>query len=680
MKMKIKLALALLALSASAFGQDNAKDPVIMTIDGAPVYQSEFIYIYTKNNPCVSYKKEDLDAYMQLFINYKLKVKEAERLGYDTIPKLVSELKQYREQLSLPYMIDKEKNEALIKEAYDRTVNEVRASHIMVRLKSDASPADTLKAYEKIMGYRSELLKGESFDKIARTFSEDPSATMNGGDLGYFGALQMVYPFEDAAFKMNVGDISMPVRTSFGYHLIKVTDKRPARGKMSAAHIMIMIDKSYTEEQKQKAEQKIFEIYNLLETGGTFEELAAKYSDDQSSKAKGGKLPEFGPGTKQRMVPEFEEAAYALTEDGQYSKPFKSPYGWHIVKRISLTPLGTYEEMYRELKLKVERDPRAETTRESFINNLKTQYNFSDNSHKLLPMFYNTMGDEIFTAGWKGLTDDSHDSEILCSYADQVITVAQFEKYLMEKQTPGKTENIELYVRRKYDEYVKAELLKYEDSKLETKYPEFKSLMQEYRDGILVFDVMQNEIWNKASKDTTGIKAYYEAHKADFTFPVRYKGELYKCIDKPTAEKVIAYLESDTMDYTKIQQAINTTSELTLMIKRNTFNSETTEAFRIEKKKKEKPAGDPCKKQKPAKAPKYRTFTTGINKIFVYNDEYYVFNVEEVMAPRGRDFSEAKGLVTAAYQTELETKWLEDLRKRYTVVINTDVLYGLSGN
>lgn len=237
------------------------------------------------------------------------------------------------------------------------------------------------------------------------------------------------------------------------------------------------------------------------------------------------------------MVPEFEEAAYALTEDGQYSKPFKSPYGWHIVKRISLTPLGTYEEMYRELKLKVERDPRAETTRESFISNLKTQYNFSDNSHKLLPMFYNTMGDEIFTAGWKGLTDDSHDSEILCSFADQVITVAQFEKYLMEKQTPGKTENIELYVKRKYDEYVKAELLKYEDSKLESKYPEFKSLMQEYRDGILVFDVMQNEIWNKASKDTTGIKAYYEAHKSDFTFPVRYKGELYKCIDKPTAEK-----------------------------------------------------------------------------------------------------------------------------------------------
>lgn len=677
-KLKLTLFACLVSLISSA--QDQAKEPVIMTIDNTPVYLSEFVYIYTKNNPCVSYAKEDLDAYMQLFINYKLKVKEAERLGYDTIPKLINELAQYRNQLSLPYLIDKEKNEALIREAYDRTANEVRASHIMIRLKPDASPKDTLAAYEKAMAIRKRLLAGENFADLARSASEDPSAAQNAGDLGYFHALIMVYPFEDAAYKMNVGDFSMPVRTNFGYHIIKLTDKRPAKGKMVAAHIMILTDKNMNADALAKAEQKINDVYALLEGGASFEELAGKYSEDQSSKAKGGKLPEFGAGTKQRWVPEFEEAAFGIPEDGMYCKPFQSPYGWHIIKRFSLTPVGTYEEMYRELKLKVERDMRAETTKASFINSLKTSYNFVDHSEKYLSLFYATMGPEIFTGNWKGLENHDKDGEIICSFASVKLTVGDFESYLINMQAAQRTEEMEVFIRKQYDLFVKSELLKYEDSQLESKYPEFKSLMQEYRDGILVFDVMQNEIWNKASKDTAGIRAYYEAHKADFTYPVRYRGDLYRCIDKATADRVIEYLASDTMDYAKIQMAINTTSELTLIIKRNTFNSETTDWMKIEKKAKSAGSGetDPCKKTKAAKPAKIRTFKTGTNKMFIYKGEYYVFDVEEIMAPRVREFSEAKGLVTAAYQTELETKWLQELRGKYTIVINNDVLYSLS--
>jgi peptidyl-prolyl cis-trans isomerase SurA len=679
MVQKLKLTLFACLVSVISSAQDQAKEPVVMTIDNTPVYLSEFVYIYTKNNPCVSYAKEDLDAYMQLFINYKLKVKEAERLGYDTIPKLVTELGQYRQQLSLPYLIDKEKNEALIREAYDRTANEVRASHIMVRLKADAAPKDTLIAYEKAMSIRKRLVEGENFADVARVYSEDPSAVQNQGDLGYFHALIMVYPFEDAAYKLNVGEFSMPVRTSFGYHIIKVTDKRPAKGKMVAAHIMILTDKSMNADALAKAEQKINDVYAMLESGSSFEELAGKYSEDQSSKAKGGKLPEFGAGTKQRWVPEFEEAAYSITEDGKYCKPFKSPYGWHIIKRYSLTPVGSYEELYRELKLKVERDMRAETTKASFINSLKTSYGFKDYSDKYLGMFYNTMGPEIFSASWKGLENHANNSEILCTFATVTLTVGDFEKYLIDNQVAGRVEEMEPFILKHFDLFVKSELLKYEDSQLESKYPEFKSLMQEYRDGILVFDVMQNEIWNKASKDTAGIRAYYEAHKADFTYPVRYRGDLYRCMDKATADKVIEYLASDTMDYAKIQAAINTTSELTLIIKRNTFNSETTDWMKIEKKAKPASAdADPCKKTKAAKPAKIRTFKMGTNKVFIYKDEYYVFDVEEIMTPRVREFAEAKGLVTAAYQTELETKWLQDLRTKYTIVINNDVLYSLS--
>jgi len=684
---KLKFTLLTLLITIVSFGQDSAKDPVIMTINGLPVYQSEFLYIYTKNNACVSYKKEDLDAYMEMFINYKLKVKEAERLGYDTIPKLVNELGQYRNQLSLPYMVDKEKNEALIKEAYDRTASEIRASHILVRIKPDAIPADTLIAYKKIMAFRERIVGGEDFVTVAKgnrnePGSEDPSAATNGGDLGYFTAMQMVYPFEEAAFNTPVGGVSMPVRTSFGYHIIKVTDKRVAPGKMEAAHIMVLSSETMTEEDQKKAEQKINEIYALLQKGESFEDLAGKYSDDQSSKSKGGKLPEFGAGTKQRMVPAFEQAAFSIPADGQYSAPFLSPYGWHIVKRIKLTPVGTYEEMYRELKLKVEHDIRAEKTKIAFINSLKTQYNYSDNAEKLLPLFYNNMGTEIFQGTWKGLSHGPNHHDVLFKFNDLTFVVEDFEYYLITTQTPGRADNIEKYIRAKFDAFVMSELLKYEDSQLESKYPEFKSLMQEYRDGILVFEVMQNEIWNKASKDTAGIRNYYDSHRAEFVYPVRYKGELYKCIDKATAQQVIDYIESDTMDYAEIQASVNEASELNLLVKRNTFNSETTEAFKIAKEAKNtegsEVSADPCKKKKPAKKAKYRKFKKGLNKMFVYKNEYYVFFVEEVLLPREREYSEAKGLVTAAYQNHLEAEWLKNLRTTYQVVVNYEVLYGLA--
>jgi len=682
---KLKFTLITLFITLISFSQDAAKDPVIMTINGLPVYQSEFLYIYTKNNACVSYKQEDLDAYMEMFINYKLKVKEAERLGYDTIPKLVAELSQYRGQLSLPYMIDKEKNEALIKEAYDRTANEIRASHILIRLKPDALPSDTLIAYNKLMAFRERILGGETFEAVAKgnrsqPGSEDPSVASNGGDLGYFTALQMVYPFEEAAFTTPVGGLSMPIRTSFGYHIIKVTDKRASAGKMEASHIMILTSENMSPEDKAKAESKIKEIYDLLLKGGDFVDLAAKYSDDQSSKSKGGKLPEFGAGTKQRMVPVFEENAFAIKHDGEFCAPFLSPYGWHIIKRHKVTPVGTYEEMYRELKLKVERDVRAEKTKKAFINSLKTEYGYKDDANRLLPEFYNSMGSEIFQGNWKGLKHGPFHHDVLFSFKDKSFLFEDFELYLIETQSPVRAENTELFARMKFEEYVQSELLKYEDSQLETKYPEFKSLMQEYRDGILVFEVMQNEIWNKASKDSVGIKNYYEAHQTEFVYPIRYKGELYKCKDKTTADQVIAYLNSDTMDYSKIQMAINKDSELNLMIKRNTFNSETTEAFKLSKETKttETTDAEPCKKKKPAKAPKYRKFKAGLNKTFIYKNEYYVFFVEEVMTPRQREFSEAKGLVTAAYQNHLEIEWLKNLRTTYQVVVNKDVLYRLA--
>lgn len=649
-----------LFIAASTFAQNN--DPAILTIEGEDVYASEFMYIYSKNNSNPSFQKDSLDDYMELFINYKLKVKEAKDLKYDTIPSLAKELAQYRKQLSLPYMIDKDKNEALISEAYARTTEEVRASHILIRVNQNASPTDTNAAYVKAMQLRARVLKGESFEDVARASSEDPSAASNGGDLGYFSALQMVYPFEDAAFKTNTGDVSMPVRTRFGYHLIYVADKREARGTMEAAHILILANDKSSDVDRAKAEQKINEIYDLLKAGERFEDLAAKYSDDQSSKSKGGLLPIFGSGSKQRMVPEFENVAFSLTEDGQYSEPFKTTYGYHIIKRIQAIATPTYEKMYRELKLKVERDMRAETTKASFIEGLKKQYSFQDNSEELLPLFYAGINEDIFMAKWKGLEDRTNVRKVLFSFKNEKFTIADFESFIVNSQAKMGRQDIEVFVNNKYNAFVNGKITEYEDSQLETKYPEFKSLIQEYGDGILVFEIMQDKIWKKASKDSAGIRNYYEANKADFTYPVRYKGDLYKCKDKKTAKTVYKTIKTGKLTPEEIEKTMNKDSQLNVQEKTQTFSSKTTDAFKIVKKN--------------GKV-KMKTFKPGLNKTYKNGDSYYVINVEEVLEPRGREFSEAKGLVTAAYQNQLEKEWLESLHKKYEIKIHEDVLYNL---
>lgn len=662
MKKNLQLLLIAMAITITSIGQTS--DPVVLKIDDQGFNISEFNYIYTKNNKNISYKKRDLDIYMELFIDYKLKVKEAKRLGYDSIPRLVSELRQYRTQLSQPYMIDKEKNEALIVEAYDRTKNEIRASHILIRVTEDASPADTLKAYKELIVLRDRIVGGENFEAVAsgKGGSQDPSAASNKGDLGYFTALQMVYPFEDAAFNTPKGEVSMPVRTKFGYHIIKTTDKRLARGKIQTAHIMILSNDKMSKSDNAKAEEKINEIYALLEKGDKFEDLATKFSDDQSSKSKGGILPEFGASTKQRMVPLFEAAAFGIANDGEYAKPILTSYGWHIIKRISLTPIPEYDEMYRELKLKVERDIRAQSTKKAFVTSLKKEYKFSEDK-SILTDFEKLLDLSIMQGKWQKMASFNNEDKILFSFADQSITLGDFATYLVENQRREKPMLVSSYIENKYQSFVTSEVTRYEDSQLETKYPEFKTLMQEYQDGILIFEIMQNEIWNKASKDSAGLANYYSEHKSDFFFPVRYDGTLYTCKNKSIAKQTRLLMKEGILSPTEIAMKLNESSALNLKTKTSVFNSETTPEFK--------------KKNffKSSKSVKIRTFKKDKVSYFKYNGAICIMDTKEVLAPSERKFKEAKGLVTAAYQNELQAKWLSELRAKSKVEIVEAILY-----
>ena len=628
--------------SLNAFSQD--KKATILTIDGEAITLEEFDNIFRKNNRDSVITQQALDDYMQLFINFKLKVKEARALGLDTVTKFKTELEGYRAQLARPYLTDTDVLNELMREGYERLNQEVHASHILIKCDPNASPEDTLKAFNKAMDIRNQILNGSDFSIVAKDRSEDPSAKDNGGDLGYFTAFQMVYPFEDAAYKGNVGDISLPVRTRYGYHIIKIIDKRTARGEIHVAHIMIKEKKE--EGGAANAEAKATEIYQKLLAGEKFEDLSAKFSDDGSSAKKGGELPWFGTN---KMVIEFEDASFALKNDGDISKPFKTSYGWHIVKRLGYKPVASYQEMEKEIKGKVSKDQRAEKTKASFITKLKKQYQFTYNQ-EVANLIAAKADTNVFSGNLKLKKKEL--KMVLCTIDGKPYKVAEFQKLLASrmrvktKQTPAE------YVIAEAAAYAENSLLKYEDSKLEGKYDAFRLLMNEYREGILLFELTDQKVWTKAVKDTTGLQAYYNANKTKYMWPERAEVAIYSCANAEVANKVRVML-SEGADNVKIANEINKDTQLNLQVEEGLFAKEDKEI--LEK----------------------ITWKPGISENLNYNDQVVIVLVKNVVASTPKKLTESKGLVTSDYQSFLEEQWIKELRAKYKFTINQDVLHSI---
>lgn len=632
-------------------------DPVIMTIDDKDITKSEFLQIYLKNNNDPKYDKASLDAYMELFKKFKLKVAEAEDLGYDTVPKLVKELNGYTKQLALPYLVDSTKIEELVKEAYFRTENEVRASHILIRVTPNASPEDTLKAYNKIMALRERVVKGEDFAKVASGpgGSEDPSAASNAGDLGYFTAFQMVYPFEDKAYNTKVGEVSMPFRTRFGYHIIYVQDKRPARGSIETAHIFISARENEGGETIDAASKKADEIYQLLEDGENFEALVKKFSDDPSSVNKDGKLPPFGTGTTTRMLTAYEDAAFKIPNDGGYSKPVQTDYGFHIIKRIKRHAVPPFEDMKDNLESRVSKDERSKQTQASFVNKLKKEYGFKDKSAKGKKWFYSNLDSTFFTGNFSPAQIKKDKPMFILD--KKKFTQRDFAAHLQSNYRGlRKNSEIKSMVNDQYEEWEKKTILGYEESKLADKYPAYKALVTEYHDGILLYEIMSDMVWNKAMKDTTGLKEYHAKNSSQYTWNKRFDADVFECNTKAVADEVYGMLTSDGADTLKISEIvekINKDSELNTRHRNNKFDVEKTNYIENQNLKK------------------------GVNPVYKFNDKYYVVRVANILAPTEKEFSEAKGAVTSDYQNYLEEKWLEELSSKHKIVVNTEVLYNL---
>ena len=644
--------ISLTLFVANAFGQNDT----LLTINNKAISEGEFLRIYQKNNSTGSViEKKSTEEYLDLFINFKLKVAEAESLGMDTLPKFKKELKGYQHQLEKPYFTDEKVSERLVNEAFDRQKFVVRASHILVMVKGNASPADSLVAYNKIKSYKKQIEAGADFATIAKQRSEDPSAKQNSGDLGYFGVFQMVYPFENAAFSTPVGGVSDIVRTKYGYHILKVVDKKAAQGQVHVAHIMVATKKDSDKETQKKSEDKINMIYSKLNEGESFKSLAQLYSDDKASSQTGGDLQWFGTG---RMVPVFENTSFSLVNVGDYSKPIKTNFGWHIIKLLGKKDAVEFLSTKKELSKKIRNDMRAAKSKNAVYNRIKKEYNYKLYKNRMTD-FYSLNGDSLFAGNWNRDLAKKY-KKTLFVLNDSSYNQQLFVDFIAKNTKIRRTEpSTQAFINKMYKLYIETELKNVERTYLPIKYPEYKYLLKEYHDGILLFDLTDEIVWTKAIEDSIGLANFYEKNKKSYIWGQRVEAEIYSVKDEKTLAKLKKLLskkikKSYTSDF--ILQSINEKDSAALeLINANTYSKED---YAIVDE-----AND-----------KLNFFENTENKMPMYfeKDDKLVF-ISKIIPSTNKELDEAKGQITADYQDYLEKVWIKELRVKYPVSINKQV-------
>lgn len=648
----MKLNLIVLALLLTTyFAQAQApENPTLFTIGNEKVSKNEFVKVYQKTNVSgeADFSEKSLRDYLDLYVNFRLKVKEARDIKLDTTAAVMNEFKTYRSKLTPSYMYDT----AVVREAYNRMKTDVHVEHILVKLEPNATPADTLKAFKRISNWRKQIVAGKKdFNTLAADSSSDPTAKDNKGDLGWVTSMQVIYPFESAAYNTKPGTISMPVRTRFGYHLIRTIETRPSRGTATVAHLFIKLPNNATEDDKQKAKHKIDSLYNLLKAGGNWDELTKQFSQDKTSAANGGKLAAFGTG---QMVAEFENASFALKNPGDISQPVQTKFGWHIIKLIEKKPIGSFESMKDDIRKKVETGTWSEYAKESFITKLKKNYRYKeipDTKKELL----RRMDSSLLKGTW---------SDSLCKrmvtpmfvLADAVyigemkpFTQVEFADFIVKNQRKymnlGSIENM---YNKLYDQYVATSVLAFEDARLEAKYPPFRDLMEEYMNGILLFDLASDKVWTRAVEDTVGLKAFYEQNKNNYMGQERAEVTTYTAKNQEVADQLAKYMAKGTSN-DAILSKINKKSADNLSISTDEF--EKGKDSEIEKLGWE--AG--------------KSYTVKTDSVI------RILKVNRLLPPAPKPLNEVKGYVVADYQESLEKEWIAELRKKYPVSINEQV-------
>jgi len=621
---------------------------ILFTIDNHNYYTDEFVRVYNKNLDLVKDdSQKNLDNYLELFIGYKLKVEKANKIGLQNSVNYQNELKSYRNQLSKNYLSDSKVTNELVQEAYDRMKQEIRASHILVLVDESAAPEDTIKAYQKILDIKKRIDLGEDFVKVAQQFSEDPSVKENNGDLGYFSSFRMVYPFENAAFSTEVGQTSKSFRTRFGYHIVKVVDKRANRGEVTVAHIMILKPSDPAIKTEDKSKQTIEDIYKKIQQGESFESLAQQFSEDKSSASKGGVLQRFGSG--QLSSEEFENVAFSLQNKNDISQPFQSQFGWHIVKLIDKHSMQSLSEMKSELEEKVRKDERSLLITNSLSKKLRVKYTYSK-VQKTLSAVKKVVNDDFYNQTWEVPTNaKDNPSEILVINKSKKVSSLQFLNFIYSQQKAKlKIKPVTKLVDELFEKFIDDQLNAYYNENLENEFPEFKYVMEEYRDGLLLFDLMDKEIWTKAKTDTLGINTFFKNNAKNYFWKKRYKVDILSSTDKLIIEKVQNFLKKGkSVDY--IKEKLNQEGKINVMVKSGLFE----EDYDI--------------------LPNCNNLSIGNFSIVQKEAYYFIVNVLEIKEAGEKEFNDCKGKVISDYQQYLENNWVNELKKEFEVKINQEV-------
>ena len=643
-------------LAFMAFGA-TAQNDVILEINGKKITVDEFLYIYKKNNlstDAMSYNA--LKDYMELFINFKLKVQDAIDMGLDTVTTFKKELNQYRNQIAQPYLNDHKIEEEILAEAYERMKYDVNTAHILIKIPKDASPEDTLKAYHKIHDIYNKLLKGQDFMALVKEYSEDKvSVEKYNGILGFRTVFNFYYEYETPMYNTPVGSFSQPFRTEAGYHILKVIDKRPAKGRYNIAHIMKVYPPDADNATKENVRKQILEIQKKLKAGENFAKIAEESSDDRRTASQGGVIGWITVSGK--MIKEFEDAAFALENENDISPIIQTSYGYHIIKLMDKEPVQDFEKVKTNIKNQISNSARIHKSRSVVIERLKKDYNFTV-TPDALKNFYPYVTDSIFEGSWK-IEDKSKLNKQVFSFAGKTFTQNDFAKYLEKYNKKQGRKNIKSFVDECFQKFQDEELITYEESQLENKYPDFKYLYNEYRDGILLFELTDKKVWSKAGTDTEGLEKFYKENKSNYTWDYRYDVRTYKTKNnKITSELEKSFTKNP--DDTKIINKLNKKDANSVVLENHVINEKNVTL-----------AIDSLIK-------KYNIPEDSKFVKIIANPEKTNITVIKVLSPTTKELDEAKGRITADYHDYLEKQWVVELRNKYPVIIHDDVLRKIS--
>lgn len=650
---KILLALCLLQVGL-IYGQQD--DPILFSIGEDDVHLSEFRYIYEKNNSDkANYSEESIAEYLELYKKFKLKVHRARLQGLDTIKTLQKELEGYRKQLAATYLKDKEISERLINEVVDRYAEDREVSHIFISCPGNSTIEEGAIALEKINSIHTKLKQndGAGFGLMAQTLSDDKVSAKNKGRLGYYTAPlpDGFYEFENAMYSTAVGEFSEPFQSKMGYHIVKVSDIRPARGEMEIAHILVrkMKKGKFVEEAKQTIDS----IHMQLKSGRSFESLASKFSDDTKTREKGGYLGFFG--VNQYEI-KFEDAAFDLAKDNSYSEPIETAVGYHIIKRISKRNNKDKKRTKKRIESRINNNDRFKIAEQKLIEDVKKDAKFSENRSLLVNVF-NNLGENFYSYKWEPPTYGNSD-KTLFSLAGQDYSLNDYVTYMKtnvrERLKFSKTKPVTEAANELYAVYVKDKVMSYEESNLEKKYPDFKALMREYREGILLFEITKNEVWDKASQDTVGLESFYEKNSAKYMWPERVKSK--KVVVDANSKIALdeAYSFAQKKGFDKFLEKYQSNENYKLKITEELLEAAAPEISSMGRK-----SGKVSDMERQ------------------YDKKGHFYSYVSSLSPSLKTLKEARGYVIADYQDHLEKDWVAMLKKDHPVKVNDKVLKSL---